>query len=366
LPDRLPEKPIWRKPLPSQGLGGVAATEQVVIVSARDLNDSHDFWRGLDPTTGETRWTLRYPAPGNLDFGASPRATALIHDGLAYCYGALGHLHAVNIATGQIVWKHDTQIEFGAATNDLPWGHCGSPLVAAGKLVFYAGGPNAALVALDLKTGAVKWKTPGDKSAYGSFLAATIGGVEQVVGFDETTLGGWDAEMGRRLWAATPAHEKDFNVPTPIFWNDRLIVSTENNGTRLYGFHTGGVIDPKPQAVDLDLGPDTHTPVLVGDRLFGVQKGLHCLDLRSGLRRLWRGDDEALDKHVTAVASDTRLLLITHKGEGILIDATAEKFTVLDRRTLAPNETDLYAHPAFANGRMYVRASDALLCFDLK
>jgi outer membrane protein assembly factor BamB len=366
LPERLPTQPVWRKPLPSPGLGGVAATDQVVIVSARDLNDSHDFWRGIDPSSGETRWTLRYPAPGNLDFGASPRATALIYDGLAYCYGALGHLHAVNISSGRVVWKHDTQAEFGAATNDLPWGHCGSPLVVADKLVFYAGGPDAALVALDLKTGALKWKTAGAKSAYGSFLAATLGGVEQVVGFDETTLGGWDAETGRRLWTVTPAQEKDFNVPTPIVWDGRLIVSTENNGTRLYGFRPGGVIDPKPQAVDLELGPDTHTPVRIGSRLFGVQKGLHCLDLSSGLRRLWRGNDEALDKHVTAVASDTRLLLITHNGEGILVDATAEKFMVLDRQTLAPNERDLYAHPAFANGRMYLRTSDAVLCYELK
>jgi hypothetical protein len=365
LPDRLPDKPLWRKPLPSPGLGGVAATDKVVIVSGRDLNDTHDFWRGLDPKTGETLWTLRYEANGNLDYGPSPRATALIYDGIAYCYGAFGHLHAVDAVTGRIIWKIDTQSEFGAATKDLPWGHCGSPLIAGDKLIFYAGGPNAALVALDPKTGDVKWKTPGAKSAYGSFLAGNFGGVEQIIGFDELTLGGWDVATGRRLWTARWDQDKDFHVPTPIAWNGRLIIASETEGTRLYGFHSGGALDPKPLAIDADLSPDTHTPVVAGNRLFGVSRRLHCLDLPDNLRPRWQQDGD-FGKHATAVASDSRVLIVTDRGEGIVIDAIADKFTVLDRRGLVPNESDLYSHPAFANGRMYLRTANAVMAFDMK
>ncbi|MBX7104162.1 MAG: PQQ-like beta-propeller repeat protein [Gemmataceae bacterium] len=356
---------MWRVPLASPGLGGVAASAGVVIVSNRELQDSTDVWRCYDADTGNQRWSIRYPATGHLDFGNSPRATPLIHDGVAYLAGAFGHLHAVDIATGKILWNHDTQAEF-AAPGDLPWGHCGSPIIAGGRLLQYVGGPDAALVAFHPKTGKVEWQTKGARPGYGSLLLGTFGGVEQVIGYDESTLGGWDVATGKRLWSITPPRPKDFNVPTAIAWNDRIVVSTENNGTRMYRFDEQGRAVPQPEATFGELRPDTHTPVRVGDRLFGVHNGLYCLDLKSGLKPVWHWDDEALSHYTAAVASDTRVLLITMLGEAILLDATADKPKVLDRKAIADDENGLYAHPAFVGNRMYLRTADAIQCYELK
>lgn len=46
LPDQLPQKVewIWKKRLPSPGLGGLAATRDYVIVSGRDAGDTADFF----------------------------------------------------------------------------------------------------------------------------------------------------------------------------------------------------------------------------------------------------------------------------------------------------------------------------------
>jgi outer membrane protein assembly factor BamB len=192
-----------------------------------------------------------------------------------------------------------------------------------------------------------------------------LGGVEQVIGFDELTLGGWDVATGRRLWSLRWDQDKDFHVPTPIAWNGRLVIASETEGTRLYGFRSGGVLDPKPLGVDADLSPDTHTPVVAGNRLFGVSRRLYCLDLSENLRPRWQNDGE-FGKHASAVASDTRVLIVTDRGEGIVIDATADKFTVLDRRMLVPGESDLYSHPAFSDGRMYLRTAKAVVCFEMK
>lgn len=351
-------------PLVSPSLGGIAATESVVIVSTREQRDTADGWRCFDAATGEPRWSIRYPAAGNLDFGNSPRATPTIHDGIAYLAGAFGHLTAVDIATGKVLWRHDTVAEF-RAPSDLSWGHCGSPIVAAGRLVHYVGGPQAGLVAFHLKTGEVVWKTPGARPGYGSLLLGEFGGVEQLVGHDEATLGGWDPRDGKRLWSLTPPRPKDFNVPTPIAWEGKLIVSTENNGTRLYRFRDGGVIDPAPIATSTELRPDTHTPVRVGTRLFGVHNGLHCLDLAHGLKPIWTWSDDALDHYTAAVASADRVLLITMLGEAMLVDATGDTARILDRATFVEDENGLYAHPAFANGKLYLRTETALLCYEL-
>ena len=308
---------------------------------------------------------IGYPAPGKLDYGATPRATPLIYDGVVYCCGAFGHLHAVNIATGKVVWKHDSVADFAAPISGLSWGLCGSPLLAGGKLIYYPGGPEAAIVALDPKTGAVIWKTPGARPSYGSFIAASLGRVEQLIGHDATTLGGWDVATGKRLWTLTPERPNDFNVPTPVIYDDRLIVSTENNGTRMYEFDDSGRIIPKPLATNLSLHPDTHSPVRAGTRLFGVFDGIHCLDLSNKLKSIWSSEEIAFNQYTTAVATDTRLLLVNINAEAVIVDATANKFAPLDRRKLVEDEVGMYAHPAFASGKMYLRTNDAVFCFDL-
>ncbi|MGC8001492.1 PQQ-binding-like beta-propeller repeat protein, partial [Salmonella enterica] len=69
-----------------------------------------------------------------------------------------------------------------------------------GKLILYAGGPQAAIVALDPATGKTIWRAPGNPPGYGSLVVGTLGGKRQLVGHDATSLGGWDIATGRRLW----------------------------------------------------------------------------------------------------------------------------------------------------------------------
>ena len=75
----------------------------------------------------------------------------------------------------------------------------------------------------------------------------------QVVGHDAESLAGWDAASGERLWRLVPALEDDFNVPTPVPAGGRLLVSSENNGTRLYAFDDQGKIVPEPIALNDEL-----------------------------------------------------------------------------------------------------------------
>ncbi len=60
--------------LPSQGVGGVSATDEFVIVSSRSADDQQDLFVCLDPVSGAVLWQKEYAAPGQLDYGTSPRA----------------------------------------------------------------------------------------------------------------------------------------------------------------------------------------------------------------------------------------------------------------------------------------------------
>ena len=254
---------------------------------------------------------------------------------------------------------------FGA-TEEMKWGMASSPLLAHGKLILNPGGPDAALVALEPKTGEVFWKTPGEPAAFGSLLFATVGGKEQLVGYDQTTLGGWDPATGKRLWTLTPDNDHDFNVPTPILWKDKLVLSTENNGTRLFGFDAAGRITPKPQSVYDPLAPDMHTPVVAGNRLFGIYGKLYCLNLADNLKPLWTGEDKAFSEYATIIATDDKLLITAQSGQLLLVDAQADSFKLLSRLTVFPDESGVYAHPALVGKRLFLRSSTHVACLELK
>lgn len=269
----------------------------------------------------------------------------------------------MELKTGKIVWKKEVRKEFGA-TDEMKWGMASSPLLAQGKLILNPGGPEAALVALEPKSSDVVWKTPGQPAAFGSFLFTKVGGKEQLVGYDQTSLGGWDAATGKRLWKLTPENEHDFNVPTPVVWNDKLILSTENNGTRLYAFDDAGRIIAKPLASYEPLAPDMHTPVVVGNRLFGVSNKLHCLNV-ADLKPLWTVEDEAFSEYATIIASEDKLLITAQNGQLLLVDAKSDSFKLLSRLAVFPDESGVYAHPALVGKRLYLRSSTHIVCLEL-
>ena len=91
-------------------------------------------------------------------------------------------------------------------------------------------------------------------------IVGNFGGMRQIVGYDAVSLGGWDIADGHRVWTLIPPQKGDFNTPTPIAVDGRLLVSSENNGTRLYDFDDCGVICQEPVAEHCDLAPDASTP----------------------------------------------------------------------------------------------------------
>ncbi len=287
LPARLPQttKLIWKKAAMTDGLAGLSVSNGRLILAERDFGDEYDVYRCLNADNGELLWRVEFPARGRLDYGQSPRATPVIHQGRAYLLGAFGDLRCVDMTDGTLVWERNLPREFRA---ELPtWGMCSTPLVVDDLLIVNPGGSNASLAALDCVTGRTRWTTRGSSAAYSAFICGQFGGRRQIVGYDQDSLGGWDVKTGRRLWKLMPPIEGDFNVPTPIATDGSLIVSTENNGTRLYHFDGYGRIIPEPVGHFAALAPDSATPVMTGGRLFGAHLGLHCLDVRSGLRPVW-------------------------------------------------------------------------------
>lgn len=361
LPDRLPPQAqvAWERPLHGQGLGGIAATGRTVVFGERNDDDTEDVWLCLDAATGDVRWRFASAAPGELDYGNSPRATPLIAGDAVFLLGAFGHLHCVDLATGAVRWHVDFATSFPA---ELPtWGFCGSPLLVDGTLVVAPGAPSASLVGLDPATGRPRWQTAGGPASYASFLVARFGGRRQLVGCDAGSFGGFDPATGERLWRFAPTDKGDFYVPTPVAANGALLFCSENHGTRLHRGRADGTIDPEPAARCADLAPDTTTPVVANGRLFGIWEGMHCLDLDT-LRPLWTAEDRAYGDHACLFASPEAVLVVSARGELVLLDATAPEHRVLGRQWAFDPPREVYSHPALVGDRLIVRGPDSIRC----
>jgi len=370
VPHQLPatKRLLWSRVLTGPGMSGVAVDSGYVLVADKSLQEDNDIFRCLDADTGRQVWKLAYPAPGSLDYSNSPRATPVIHEGLVYLLGAFGDLHCVRLASGRVVWKCNLADDFGSKVPT--WGFCSTPLLVDDKLIVNPGAEDASLVALDRLTGRVLWSAPGSPPGYASFILAEFGGLRQIVGYDAISLGGWDPATGERLWRLLPEFDGDFNVPTPIAVGDKLLVSTENNGTRLYGFDQQGRIITTPLAATEDLAPDTSTPVVHRGMVFGNFGGLVCLDLENNLNTLWETEEDPFAGYCSFIAGGGRVLVTAQEGKLCLLEASKKGFTCVSSLDLfgdePAGEREVWSHPALVGNRLYVRNLLAAYCFLLE
>jgi quinohemoprotein ethanol dehydrogenase len=98
-------------------------------------------------------------AGGKYSFEASP----LVKDGIMYVITGNDDVFALNAKTGEILWEYWSGIDQKITTVCCGWVNRG---LAMGEGLLYFGQLDANVVALDMKTGKVAWKTPLEKWVY--------------------------------------------------------------------------------------------------------------------------------------------------------------------------------------------------------
>jgi outer membrane protein assembly factor BamB len=359
LPESMPPlKVLWRQKVAGPCDAGIAVADGMVV--SPDHDDENDYYCCYDAASGKEMWKRAFPNGHEMDYGAGPRTTPLVSKGKVYVLGALGDLHALDLKTGKTVWQKDLPTEFGVK-NPPKWGYCSSPLVADGKLIVNPGG-KVALAALHADTGEVLWRGAGAGINYASFLAGTFGEVEQVVGYDARTLGGWELKTGQRLWTVEVEASGGYMVPTPVNVGGKLLITDQNNQAQLFTFDRGGVIRETPLAKSDDLAPEVPSAVLAGDLILGHAERIVCLDAADGLKTLWTQDEEpAFQSDCHLIVAGGRGLAFNKEGELVLFRFDREGVKVLGKKSLCGKTL---MHPTIAAGRLYVRDSEALYCYD--
>ncbi|MEQ1905215.1 MAG: PQQ-binding-like beta-propeller repeat protein [Pirellulaceae bacterium] len=377
MPDQLNDPPRidWNVTLASDSLGGISATDEFVVVGGRDLLDKSDEFICFDAKTGVEIWRHLYPASvpkdfkdarnGKLDFGNSPRATPVIVGEKVITLGAFGHLHCLKLESGEELWATNLLLDFGGK---LPtWGFVGTPLVVDNSVYVQTTAPDAALVALDLETGDVRWQVSGNGPVYASLMLLEKGPNKQIVGWDTAGAVGWKLDDGQRMWSVKPEEPGEFLVPTPVFVGNRMLLVGENNGTRLHEFDDSGLAQKSPLATYSELSPDSHTPVVVGSFVVGVHHRLVCLNGQN-LELLGFDEDRNLGEYGSLISDgQSKTLLLTAAGHLFLHRYTPSGQPIqLARLKLADEPGENYSHPALVGKKFYYRIGKKMFCMNLE
>jgi len=342
----------------------VAATDEFVVVSSREANDKADLFKVLDIETGISLFKLSYASELELDYGNSPRVTPVIYDSCAFCLGAQGQLHCLDTETGSVLWKQHLVDDLGGKMPQ--WGYSVSPVFVDDQLIVQPGGLETSWVSLSPKTGKVLWRAKGRAAAYASPIVIEYRGQNQIVCYDAISLGGWSTADGKRLWEMKPEVAKDFNVPTPVFVENKIVLVTENNGTRVYSMvsdQADGPMSLKLEASSELLSGDSHSPVRVNKWIAGVDRDLVVLDPLDDLKEVARFSDVGLQKHCSLLVDEDRVWVCTGNGTQILLRIDSNGITELGRFQAMEKSGEIFSHPAIGNGVLYLRGPTWLDAF---
>ncbi len=355
---------------------------------------------------GAVQWRFRYATAYQDRYGYNngPRASPIIDSaaGLVCTIGAEGRIHALELASGRLVWQKDLRADYRVAQDFF--GTASTPLMEEGRLIVNVGAPGGpTVVAFDLATGEEVWRA-GDEwgPSYASPVPAVVHGQRRVFVF----AGGESQPPAGGLLSIDPATGAiDFAFP----WRSRTYesvnaacpVSFDNRVFVTASYRTGGaLIDIRP-----DFTPDVawttsefalhyNTPIYRDGYLYGFDgrnmgdASLACIDAATG-DVVWREVPEWRETLVqngrerpvlmgtargTLLAADGHFLCLGELGHLLWMDLTPGGYREVSRTWLfAARES--WTLPVLSRGLLYVTqnardlltgGNPRLCCYDLR
>jgi len=365
----------------AKGLGGGFAS----VVVAGDIIYTMGGKGGtsivaLNREDGKPLWTTK------IGGGGDPNCTPTVDTeaGLVFGLSKDGDFACLDAKTGDIKWKKSFPKDFGGKMHS-GWGYSESPLVDGNHIIVTPGAADAALAALDKKTGDVVWKTAlaaklgnkgGDGAAYSSPVIGTIGGVKQYIQVVGRGVIGVDAKTGKFLWGYNRVANGTANVPTPIVKGD-LVFTTSGYGDggsallKISKKGTAFAVDEVYYKKADELQNHHGGVILIGNHIYGGHghnKGMpFCLEMTTG-KILWLNKDNEIQGRQSAAvtAADGQLYFRYQDGTVTLVEATPKGYKENGKFTLPNRKGESWPHPVVAGGKLYLRNQDELLCYDVK
>lgn len=353
----------WRVPA-GAGFSGPVVSAAKVLLFHQPADE--ETLTCLDQQTGKVLWSTGYPSDyqGGYGTGPGPRATPTVSGKTVYTLGAAGDLQAVDFQTGVRQWRRNLNDDFRVPEGYF--GVAGSPVVSGDLLLVNVGGPKAGLAAFHRQDGTTAWQITDDRASYSSPIVGHAGGKTRAFFFARSGLHAVNPRDGQDHlffpWRARS--DASVNAATPLLFDDHVFLSASyNTGAVLLKVTEAGFA--KVWSSGEHLCNHYNTSVLVDGHLYGIdgrQEGgarLECLDAMTGKVR-WSEEGFGC---ASIIVADGRLWCWSEAGELVVILPSPSRYTALGKSTYGGR--DCRAHPALANGNVFLRTDRELLCVDI-
>lgn len=333
---------VWKAPVPGAGWSSpVVAGGRVWLTTATGTRDLSLRALAFSLATGRLEVdaeVFKLRSAGAINPKNSHASPTPVADGerIYVHFGALGT--AALTASGEVVWKARFQYE-------SQHGAGGSPVLFGDLLILSCdGSDDAFVVALDKRTGKVRWKTsrrlPADQ-AYSTPLVVRVGERDEVVSVGAYRAAAYDAQSGKEIWRVSYA-DGFSNVPRPVYGHGLVYIATGFQEPSLIAVRPDGAGDVTRTHVAWTLrraAPLTPSPLLVGDELYLVNDAgiASCVDAKTGAV-VWQ---QRLGGTYSAspVFADGRIYFLAEQGVTTVIAPSREfrrlATSTLDGATLA-------------------------------
>ncbi len=352
----------WSSPVVSEGLvvltGGLSEGGKTeLVVSAYDFHSGEEVWSKKLFAPTEEELEAKHAKNGLAS------STPVLRDGVVYVH--FGHMGtaALKLKSGEVLWKQ--KLEYSPVH-----GGASSPILVGERMIISVdGASDPALMALDVKTGEVVWKTPRTEEVKQTFsfctpLLVKDGEREVVISPASAMIGGYDPATGKELWKVTFKPGWSL-VPRPVVMDGVVYVST--------GFMKGTLLAIKLAGARGDV-TDSHvlwseekniseTPSFVAAEgvvyVLSDSGALTCFDGKSGEIR-WK---EKLVGNFSAspVLAGGALYCETEDGVCYVVEASPKEGKVVFEVDL---EDRIYASPAVVEGALLMRTETGLWKID--
>jgi outer membrane protein assembly factor BamB len=273
---------------------------------------------------------------------------------------------------GSFLWKVDLgRLDIGAY--EIPtyeWGPASSPVIWQGLVILQCDTQaDSFVLALNVETGQLVWKTDRDElPSWGTpTVAATPSGPELVTNGSKF-IRGYDPRTGKELWRL--GRSSKITAPTPVFSDDLFVIVSGRAPERpIFVVRSGARGDltlpdgarSSEAIVWSRTGRGSYMPTPLGYNgiLYTLDNNgvFDAYNLRSG-KELYRQRLPRVGSGFSAspVAADGKIYLSSEDGE-MLVIAAGEKFRHVSTNSMGE---PLMATPALSEGVMYVRSSRSL------
>ena len=353
------ENIAWKAPLPGEGKSSpIVWGEKIFLTAATDAGKKR-LVICLSVRDGHVLWQREYAAdkPGQSKPESGYACPSAVTDGMrVFAFFDDPGLVALDVE-GNPLWQRP----LGPFKNI--YNMASSPVLYKDMVIVdcdhIAG---SFIVAADAATGEIRWKAPRKNGLhYGTPLLIEVKGRRQLV-MPGTTLVTYDPYNGKELWSwngLTPTV-----IPSPVFDKGILYATSGRNGPTVAINPSGrGDLTATPfvKFYIPSGGPYVPSPIIYPTLILPCDDGMMRFIAADGsIATTYR-----LRGHFSAspVGAENRIYWTAESGETYVLDMSggSDKPTV---RTIAVNPLDekVFASPAIANGKIYIRTHKNLVC----